>query len=424
MIIKQIDIQNFRCFEEKSLSFVKTFNVLIGDNGTGKTTILDALAIGLSDAISRFGIDPEITFHKNDAHRKRTEINGIVNYEITGHPSTSITALINDNFVKWSSCRTDTTSKMTSADYEITEFRNWLHTVRQGEKKPIPCFAYYGTQRLLRGASIEKSDPGKSSRVDAYKGCLISGMDLKALTLWFRDMEFKELKQKQPIGVLNAVRNAIAACIEDCEKVEFDPDCRELQITLKGGCNLPISQLSDGYCNMLGMVGDIAFRAAVLNPHLGEKAPELTQGVILIDEIDLHLHPKWQRRVVGDLRKVFSHMQFIVTTHSPFIIQNIKPGELIKLPEPTTSDYVNKSIEDIAEYTMGVEIPQRSQKYQDMSKTAEEYYKVLSLSENAHGEELEELKQKLDEMSEPFSDDPAYTAFLKMERLAKLGDKA
>jgi len=127
------------------------------------------------------------------------------------------------------------------------------------------------------------------------------------------------------------------------------------------------------------------------------------------------LHPKWQRRVVDDLKKTFPKIQFVATTHSPFIIQSLHEGELINLDKPTeTEEYENKSIEDITEYVMGVDIPQRSERYQKMMEAAQEYYRVLQDAKDTPPERIEELKTKLDELTMPYSDDPADQAFLKL----------
>ena len=99
--------------------------------------------------------------------------------------------------------------------------------------------------------------------------------------------------------------------------------------------------------NILGLAADIGYRAAVLNPHLQRDASKLTPGIVLIDEIDLHLHPKGQRRVTDDLRRTFPNMQFIAGTHSPFIIQSLRQGELIDLAKGPTGEYANRSIEDM-----------------------------------------------------------------------------
>lgn len=156
---------------------------------------------------------------------------------------------------------------------------------------------------------------------------------------------------------------------------------------------------------------------------------------MLVDEMDLHLHPKWQRRVVRDLKRAFPKIQFVGSTHSPFILQSLEPGEVIDLDQPRKTlnldlvpdgiatpgpkqDFSNRSIEDIVERVMGVPLPQRSERYQRMYDTAKEYYKVLEQAKEADEGTRQELKARLDELSAPFSDNVGYHAFLEMERLA------
>ena len=160
----------------------------------------------------------------------------------------------------------------------------------------------------------------------------------------------------------------------DLEKAEiyFSAAHNELIVNIGDGQELPIRMLSDGYRNTLGMIGDIAYRMAELNPHLTTDS----SGIVLIDELDLHLHPKWQRHIVNDLKTIFPNCQFIVTTHSPFIIQSLESGELLKLdetPEIEYDDFTKKGIEDIAEEFQDVEMPQRSVKFQEMLKKNPQY---------------------------------------------------
>jgi predicted ATP-binding protein involved in virulence len=184
--------------------------------------------------------------------------------------------------------------------------------------------------------------------------------------------------------------------------------------------------LSDGVKNMIAMVADIAYRCATLNPQFEANAAQLTPGIVIIDEIDLHLHPRWQRRIVEDLQRTFPNIQFFATTHSPFIIQSLRQGKLINLNDSPPSEYeiksIEESIEDVAEDIMGIELPQYSRRKLAMLEAAEEYYKVLQEAESCDQSDpirLEKLKERLDELSLPFSDNPAYHAFLNMERLAK-----
>jgi predicted ATP-binding protein involved in virulence len=133
-------------------------------------------------------------------------------------------------------------------------------------------------------------------------------------------------------------------------------------------------------------------------------------------------------RVVGDLRRTFPKIQFIITTHSPLIVQSLRPGELIDLNDPDTQpdyEYSNRSPEDILEEGMGLEMPQRSHKWQEMYHAAEEYYRLLDEAESSANGKREELRKRLDELMIPYEDNPvlaAYTSFLKQKRLASRVD--
>lgn len=138
-------------------------------------------------------------------------------------------------------------------------------------------------------------------------------------------MKLIALEQGKDPGEYLAVRRAIESCLKNIqkdstiEKVSIDYKIKEdeIQVTLEDGSMLPFRMLSDGYRNAIGMVADIAFRTAVLNPHLEGSAALETPGVVLIDELDiLHLHPKWQQHIVEDLKRTFPKVQFIpLRTH-------------------------------------------------------------------------------------------------------------
>jgi len=162
-------------------------------------------------------------------------------------------------------------------------------------------------------------------------------------------------------------------------------------------------------------------RLALANPELDD--PLLGHGVILIDEIELHLHPTWQREIVEKLRAMFPNIQFIGTTHSPFVIQSLRAGELINLNPEEFGEYADKSIEDIAENVMGVEVPQKSERYLQMMNAAEEYFQLLRAPDTP-GDRVNDAEQRLNELAAPFSDDPAFHALLKLERETKRGGDA
>ncbi len=445
MKIRQIEVTNFRFFERQAFNLSDQFTVFIGDNGTGKTAIIKALATGSSllflvwqlDNISardyHFDVDDVrcIKYSQNETivvepqFPFRVNCQGIIdNYSVNWGLQISSLNYLNPEKRDLDPEKRDLEFSSGNAGIILKKLGK---KVSDGEDVVLPLVALYGTNRLWTANSrdeIQTIKPG--SRMRGYTDCLNSASNLKGLLAWFKTMELASLQRGKSLAVLDAVKAAIINCIEECESVQYDILEDQLMVKLKNNSKLPLKMLSDGFRTMLAMVADIAYRAAVLNPHLGNEAAQKTPGIVLIDEIDLHLHPKWQRRVVNDLRRTFPEIQFVATTHSPFIIQSLREGELINLDKPEASEeYSDRSIEDIAENVMDVELPQKSQRYLDMMAAAEEYYRVLDRAKDASAEEIKRLEKRLDELMLPYSDDPAYQAFLKVKReAARIGKGA
>ena len=134
---------------------------------------------------------------------------------------------------------------------------------------------------------------------------------------------------------------------------------------------------------------------------------------ILIDEIDLSLHPTWQRRIVGILKELFPRIQFICATHSPFIIQSLEEGELITLDQPLESEYSGEGLEDIAEDIMGVVLPQYSEKKRKIYEVSREYFAALKDAKTP--DEIEKLGKRLAELEAEYSENPAYMAWVHQQ---------
>ena len=448
MNIKTLRVQNFKNFENKTFTFSDQFNLFIGDNGTGKTTLLDALAVAAGAFL--LGIDDAPSRHIRPNEVRVKGIQQAQTYTLESQYPTQVTASgeVIGRSLEWTRSIESKGGRTTRKQAEsIRKIAQQAQVgVRAGEQKTLPMIAYYSTARLW----LEKRDVTKeeiqaggfgvswgtswggggvrvqkpTSRLDGYMNALDIAISNKAWIQWFARMELIELQNREDIQVYQAVKEAIKNCLENCNFVYFDIQYGDVIAVLSRG-PVPLHLLSDGQRNMLTMVADIAYRMAVLNPHLLENATLETPGVVLIDELDLHLHPRWQRHVVEDLRKTFPKVQFFATSHSPFIVQSLRPGELIDLNEtPGAAEYQDKSIEDIVELVMDVPLPQMSERKQDMLEVAKEYYATLEQAKGAQGPELEGLKARLDELSTPFSEDPAYQAFLEMERVAALGKKA
>lgn len=202
----------------------------------------------------------------------------------------------------------------------------------------------------------------------------------------------------------------------ELDSVSVNVRMRELLLRYVDGRTVAFSELSDGYRNIVAMVADLAIKMVMLNPHLAKDALSKTPGVVLIDELDLHLHPKWQRRVVEDLRRTFPRVQFICTTHSPFIVQSLRSGEeLIVLDGQPTMGVANLTIREVAQGLMGVEESETSKRYGEMKDTARALLEEIEARKPLAGEALAQFEKKLAEATGPYADNPAYQAFLEMK---------
>jgi predicted ATP-binding protein involved in virulence len=427
MKINKLRLLNFRCFEEYDIELSNRFTLLIGDNGSGKTAALEALAISAGTFflnIPNIQISDKDRISEDDIHYEFAKLGqGIIKESSLKHTVIAAHGLIDNQEISWARHRDPEASLISS--------KNIIDLVEEKNRKKIdsktffPVIAYYGTGRLWQKIEEKEIETlGPDSRLVGYQDCLNPASNLEQLFRWFKTQELAALQKNETRQVLEAVRNAIKEMlIPDTKRVWWDVDWDEILIEteIQGKTQtIPFHLLSDGYRNMIGMVADIAYRMATLNPQLEADVIKQTEGIVLIDEIDLHLHPKWQREVVDRLLKTFPKVQFVASSHSPFIIQSLYDREdclLWDLEKAAPLSIESKSIEDIAENQQGVDIPQQSQRFLDMQKAAEEYYAVLNKIPAAGEAEKQTLRRKLDELSLPYSDDAAFQAFLNTKRL-------
>ena len=216
-------------------------------------------------------------------------------------------------------------------------------------------------------------------------------------------------------AILNAINTAFQEELAPGEQVIISTRYVSDIVALKSadGTILPFSTLSDGYRNVIKIILEIATRMCILNPYLQGDALQKTPGVVVIDELDLSLHPTWQKKIIGILKNLFPKIQFICATHSPFIIQSLEDGELITLDRKLDSEYAGEGIEDIAEDVMGVKMPQYSEKKRKMYDAAAEFYDAVK--EGKTQKDIEELGKKLAVLEANYSDNPAYLALMRQK---------
>ncbi len=460
MKIHRLTLENFRCFSQKTLEFTPEFNVLAGDNGTGKSAILDAVATGIGAFLLGIDAADSRAIRKDDVRRVSSLNANVPTIEMQYPVRIRAEGTVNDEALSWYRSLYGEGKRTTiKGAQNIREIARELQAeVRAGSPVTLPLIAYYGTGRMwhrkpqyvnmqmdilsMDFEAHEIKDPASNgnktgskptrqietvppgSRLDGYDECLDAETNQSFLDRWFKTYEMSVLQRNKPNPVLQGIKDAVVRSMDRGQKITYDIQLDVLMAEDAAGNRMPARLLSDGQRNILYMVLDIAYRAATLNPHFEDQACQNTPGIVLIDEIDLHLHPRWQRRVVDDLRSVFPGIQFIATTHSPNIIQSLRAGELIDLNDGDPGEYVGRSPEDILEQVMDVELPQRSLRSQRMIAAATEYYKVLQEAQSVSNGQLEAMKQQLDELMAPFADNEAYIAFLQQERIAAgLGKK-
>ena len=429
--IDNIYIKNYKKYDSLNLNFNNNFMLIIGENGSGKTSVLDAIATllgGYLQAFKNISAKERHSILKSDI--KLDIIDKDENISVKYNTPVTVSGIcnINGDCVKIQRVgqSTATNTKTTLLKTENQELLNIVKKLEKDNNNILPIISYHGTGRLWEQSNKKSSKMEKLTTYDGYKDCLNAKSNYKNFITWFEKLERNAFNVRKEIPILEAVRNTVIKMMSILTKKEvelFIYRDSDLEIKFKNEEKREkVSTLSDGYRNIIGIVSDIAYRMAILNPSLGLEVIEKTSGVVLIDEIDLHLHPKWQKEIVNILITLFPKVQFIATTHSPFIIQSQTSGSIIKLDESNETLSVNAtelSIEDISEYIQKIPTPQMSSKKIEMLKTAKEYFDKLELLEKGEvsAEEIQIIKNRLDEVSALYDDNMAYVAFLERKRL-------
>jgi len=341
MRINAIEVNGFRCFSESRFEFHPNFNLIVGNNQAGKTSLLEALAVaagawmlGIRGLDKRNLTSVDVRLHPDYSKDGKTfqsfEEDQRTEVKAKGHVLGQ--DLVWSRDVKGRKGRT--TSINAKKMIEVAE--GAAECVRTGKNVILPLISYYGTGRLWQiPKDMQKSKPVKRqaelSRLEGYKNSLDKRCNPTDLIRWMRRQDWMAFQkhEQQPISI--AVKKSVIQCLEAGRDIWFSPEYDTVLVEFDDQMVQRFETLSDGMRNMVSMIGDIAIKAAQLNPHLGEKSILETPGIVLIDELDLHLHPRWQRNIVNDLKRTFPKIQFICTTHSPQIIGEVLPNELMIL---------------------------------------------------------------------------------------------
>lgn len=418
MKINNIQIINFKGIENRAFSFDPNFTVLVGDNASGKSSILDAISISLGTILMRthasFGINGRKTrpLLKNEIRKIMVSPENIeyTDVELSGQYK------YEGKTINWQRTQAKTSKSLSYGNAKELINLGIYFSEQIENNINLPLFVYHSTARLASDIHGKTSYEKIGSRFDGYYACLDPRSIKQKFISWFKTFEDSALKFNKDRTLYNAYVDTLKLIVDEWHDVKFHWGLDDMVGKLSNGNWLPLSNLSDGYRSVIRLASDIAYRAIKLNPHLGANVIKETKGIVLIDELDMHLHPTWQKRIVTDLKIAFPNIQFIVTTHSPFIVQSLKSNEIINIDGNTIDEHPDSMTIEQNAIFMGVE-SKNSKLFTEKEKVAFDYLNILK--EDVPNESDIE---KLDELIETASD-PVFKAKLKLERITKFGKK-
>ena len=323
MKLRSVEIENFRAIKHLKLSLDDSLTVFHGDNAHGKTSVLSAIAAALGAIPTLL---PEVTgISFRDADRRRSARSVRVVLETTDE-------------IKWA-IRRGGTRRPTGRRSLRDEIRNIIKADEEGRDVDLPIVAFYDTDRAVFDApQRRRAFPKEFPRYAALEGALSVRPNFRDFFKWFYAKESAELREQRRdrdfvSTELEAVRIAITSMIPGARDPRIELGPLRFVVSLYSESEPPedltLDQLSGGYRIILGLVADLARRMAQGNPHRTD--PLTCEAIVLIDEIELHLHPTWQQRVLADLRRTFPNTQFLVSTHSPQVLTSVQPERIVQL---------------------------------------------------------------------------------------------
>lgn len=335
--LDKLSLMNFRCFAHCEIEFHPGLTVLIAENGSGKTAVLDAAGTALSVFVNALYPSEKVR------RIERSDVRLIL-----GQPRTMVPCLptqyeaqatVQDADVSWKSTVRTRAKKVSPSWQHLVPIKGAAKQF-QSNDAILPLIAYYGTGRLWseqRQTEYRRSSVlNVEERVAGYADCLTPSSSFKGISAWF---EHRVQQTASPayleslptnLAMISGVKQATDRVLKPTgwSNLDWDQERHVLTAEHETQGRLPLSMLSDGVRTMLALVADVARRCASLNPQLGDRAATETPGVLIVDEVDMHLHPRWQQLVLGLLQSAFPALQIIVSTHSPHVLSTVDKSSI------------------------------------------------------------------------------------------------
>ncbi|KPX10472.1 AAA family ATPase [Pseudomonas savastanoi] len=417
MRLDHLHLQNFRCYEDAHFDFQPGFNLVVGVNGSGKTSLLQGVACCFGKFLANMGsgnsliteLDARFTLvrSENSVHFER-----VFPLKLTARGDAF-------GFLDWHvSLKRDGSNDNSSNLESVTSPQN--PHLSESFEIDMPVFAVYRANRgwLTMNIAAEQAAQSKPSRLEAYTNWFDAASNLKNFETWFIGKTLERFQRISRHGFsdvftdeLTFINSAIQCALPESKGIEYDMEMRGLMVDMDDR-KIPFNDLSDGQRGMVALFADIARRICLLNPHMGKDVLSKTNGIIVIDELDIHLHPGWQRTIAPALKKAFPSIQFIAASHSPQVIGSLQPGEVILLnnhdgshPRATYGLDSSTILEEV------MDVPQREP---EIEALLDELFSTLE------NNELEKARLQLDALKQKAPDLPEFAgaeALLKRKEL-------
>ncbi|WP_024646231.1 AAA family ATPase [Pseudomonas syringae] len=419
MRLDHLHLQNFRCYEDAHFDFQPGFNLVVGVNGSGKTSLLQGVAACLVPYGNAMGQGEKI-LSSEDIRFVIDKYEGRSRFERKFPVFIKADGDIFD-LPNWGAVRLNESWEGGVDQSSFPHLGTVLARNNAGEQIDFPVLAFYRANRRWSSARIsaEFAAQQRISRFDGYADWFDAVANLHDFESWLiaRTLERLQDRLDSTLNVdiedeLEWVNRAIRLAIPDAYDLRYDLRLQSLLVNMGHGNAVPFHELSDGQRSLIALIADIARRMCILNPHMGKDVLANTGGIVIIDELDIHLHPAWQRNIAPTLKKVFPKVQFVATSHSPQIIGSLQPGEVILLnnhgsSHPRATYGLDSS--SILEEVMGV-----SQREPEIEALLDELFSTLE------NNELEKARLQLDALKKKAPDLPEFAgaeALLKRKEL-------
>lgn len=369
MQIKSIHLENYKGIEDLTVNFNAGVNLIIGNNGAGKSSLLGGISLALESLLLGIGNGKSRQLSRDEV-RAVPYLVGSVTESVKYFTPTRVSSIVElvgaDYETSYDYYEYPKKNRATHKQKMNFEAIDKILELANDKDSRLPLLSYQSDRRQFFTANNKADRPsGQIERRQGYKDCLNCAASVDSIQNWCAYMDYAGYKLGHEAEEYVLFKKIVSRFMteldeNDTARVEFSPKLERL-VYSENGSGYLVNNLSAGYQGVLCLVMELAYRTALLNPNL--KDLNNLKGIALIDEIDMHLHPRWQWKILGALRATFPKIQFIIATHSPIVISSAENAKLILMKNPNEilelTDVYGDSVGDILELTQGsIEMPQ------------------------------------------------------------------